>query len=128
MTTSTQTSDSPPQVHGLTVTPTTQCAHYYSLLDIIAIKHPCCSKFYACISCHNALENHQPVVWPRSQRDEKVVLCGACGKVLTIEEYMGCGSKCIYCGKGFNPGCRAHWELYFELTNDEIGMERGRAV
>jgi uncharacterized CHY-type Zn-finger protein len=110
-----------PIVHGLSLTPLTQCAHYSSPLDIIAIRHACCSKFYACIACHNALETHEPTVWPISQRDERAVLCGRCGHVLGIGEYLGSESQCTECGRGFNPGCKGHWGRYFEVEGGEVG-------
>jgi len=103
----------PPIVHGLTTTPSTQCAHYHSPLDIIAIKHKCCNKFYACISCHAALEDHAAQVWRVDERAEKAVLCGSCKHILTIAEYLACGNACTGCGEGFNPGCKNHYDLYF---------------
>ncbi|RMZ71399.1 Helper of Tim 13 [Pyrenophora seminiperda CCB06] len=108
-----------PVVHGLLVTPLTQCTHWHSPLDIIAIKHFCCHKYYACITCHNACETHSPSVWPRTLRDEMAVLCGQCKHVLSIDEYMKSGSKCTECGSGFNPGCKNHWNLYFEVDENE---------
>lgn len=108
-----------PVVHGLSVTPLTQCTHWHSPLDIIAIKHFCCNKFYACITCHNASEAHNPSIWPRTLREEMAVLCGQCKHVLTIDEYMKSGSKCTACGSGFNPGCKNHWDLYFEIDENE---------
>jgi uncharacterized CHY-type Zn-finger protein len=109
------------KVHGLSLTPLTQCAHWNSPLDIIAIRHACCGKFYACISCHDAVEcndslenSHTSSVWPLSQRNERAVLCGKCKHVLRIDEYLSCGSVCTRCGAGFNPGCKGHWRLYFE--------------
>jgi uncharacterized CHY-type Zn-finger protein len=107
----------PPRVHGLSLTHSTQCTHWNSDLDIIAIKHYCCSKFYACISCHNELESHEPTVWPFSQRDERAVLCGECNYVLSIEEYLHSGSRCTSCGAGFNPGCKGHWGMYFKMED-----------
>ncbi|OAK93873.1 zinc finger CHY domain protein [Phaeosphaeriaceae sp. SRC1lsM3a] len=104
-----------PVVHGLSVTDRTQCAHWHSSLDIIAIKHFCCSKFYACISCHDACEDHKSGTWPRDRRDERAVLCGECKHELTVDEYMKSGSKCTECGSAFNPGCKNHWDLYFEV-------------
>ena len=106
---------SPPIVHGLSVTPLTQCAHWHSPLDIIAIKHFCCQKFYACISCHDAGEIHKSGVWPKGQRNKGAVLCGACKHILSVDEYMNSGSRCTRCGEGFNPGCKNHWDLYFEI-------------
>ncbi|KAF1933128.1 putative CHY zinc finger family protein [Didymella exigua CBS 183.55] len=117
---------SAPVVHGLSVTSLTQCAHWHSPLDIIAIKHFCCQKFYACISCHDAEETHESGVWPIDQRDEMSVLCGACKHVLSIGEYMNSESRCPKCAERFNPGCKNHWNLYFKLgSNDSIACGRG---
>ncbi|KAH7377865.1 zinc finger CHY domain-containing protein [Pyrenochaeta sp. MPI-SDFR-AT-0127] len=112
-------SEESPVVRGLSVTPLTQCLHWHSALDIIAIKHFCCNTFYACISCHDACEPHKSGAWPRSQRGERAVLCGRCKYVLSIEEYMASGSRCTRCESGFNPGCKGHWGLYFEADEKE---------
>lgn len=109
-----------PIVYGLNVTGLTQCDHYSTPRDIIAIKHACCRKFYACISCHNALEPHEPKTWPRNDRSEKAVLCGGCKHELRIDEYMRCKSMCTKCGADFNPGCKGHWSLYFDLSGESI--------
>ncbi|KAG9242598.1 zinc finger CHY domain-containing protein [Calycina marina] len=104
-----------PTVHGTGLTPLTQCTHWNSPLDIIAIKHKCCNQFYACISCHAELAKHPAEVWLKSERGEKAVLCGSCKHVLSIDEYLNCGNVCMGCGKDFNPGCRNHHGLYFEV-------------
>ncbi|EPE28314.1 zinc finger CHY protein [Glarea lozoyensis ATCC 20868] len=104
-----------PQVHGLSLTPPTQCVHYNTPLDIIAIKHKCCLTFYACISCHAALADHPPQVWSKVEREEKAVLCGKCEGIMSIQEYMDAGDRCGNCGEGTNPGCKGHWGLYFEV-------------
>ncbi|KAF2468893.1 CHY zinc finger family protein [Lindgomyces ingoldianus] len=104
-------------IYGHSITPLTQCKHYNTSLDIIAIKHACCNKFYACISCHNELESHDPKVWGKEQRDVKAVLCGGCRYVMEVGEYMGCGSRCTRCGRGFNPQCKGHWGVYFEVLD-----------
>ena len=112
-----------PTVHGIKVSDTTQCAHWHSPLDTIAINHYCCRRFYACVSCHDEGEGHASVPWPRSvwqnevrtlerqgegQRDksekvevdegkevevEGVVLCGKCKSLLSVREYLGCESR-----------------------------------
>jgi uncharacterized CHY-type Zn-finger protein len=111
----------PPDIHGVDLTPLTQCAHWHSPLDVIAIKHACCRKFYACISCHNALESsHEPAVWKREDWNEAVVFCGNCKRVWSVQEYMaGKESRCEGCGAGWNPGCKNHWDLYFDVTEKE---------
>jgi uncharacterized CHY-type Zn-finger protein len=106
--------DSRPQVHGIDLDAQTRCAHYNSSVDIIAIKMKCCGVFYACKDCHGALADHEIEVWLRSEWDEPAVLCGACGEVLSVREYMDCGNVCPKCGAGFNPGCRHHYRDYFE--------------
>lgn len=112
----------PPKVHGIDVTPTTQCAHWHSERDVIAIKHKCCGRYYACISCHDALAAHPAEVWPRERVHPEpdppaplVVLCGRCRREMTADEYLGCGNACPGCGAGFNPGCARHYDLYFEM-------------
>jgi uncharacterized CHY-type Zn-finger protein len=118
-TTTTSSEDQSPEndikVHGLSVTSLTQCTHWNSPLDIIAIRHACCGRLYACISCHDALEDHKSSIWSLSQHNERAVLCGKCKHVLRIDEYLNCGSICTSCGVGFNPGCKRHWGLYFEM-------------
>ena len=52
-------------------------------------------------------------VWPRSEWDVPAILCGACGRELTIREYMDSGHRCLYCSAAFNPGCKKHYHFYF---------------
>jgi uncharacterized CHY-type Zn-finger protein len=110
-------SELPPDIHGIGLTSSTQCAHWHSPLDIIAIKHACCQKFYACISCHNTLESsHVPAVWKRKDWDEGAVFCGNCKRIWSVKEYLaGKESKCGGCGVAWNPGCKNHWNLYFDV-------------
>ncbi|KAK8075347.1 hypothetical protein PG997_010010 [Apiospora hydei] len=104
-----------PTVHGLSVSPLTQCSHWHSVRDIIAIRHKCCGDYYACISCHEALAKHPPQVWSKAeQATTRAVLCGKCRHELTIAEYLGCGNNCPQCRSLFNPGCANHYSLYFE--------------
>ncbi|PSR81933.1 hypothetical protein BD289DRAFT_438354 [Coniella lustricola] len=127
-------------VHGIDVTERTQCAHWHSDRDIIAIKHRCCGQYFACISCHNALTTtptptptasadgqapngsqeggiipHKADVWRKDERDTPAVLCGNCKRELTVKEYLGCGNACPECQAAFNPGCARHYDLYFEM-------------
>ncbi|KAF3911273.1 hypothetical protein AA313_de0206442 [Arthrobotrys entomopaga] len=102
-------------IHGLEVGSRTECAHWHSDHDIIAIRHKCCGEFYACVACHEALADHQPIVWPKEERHVKAVRCGNCGKVLTIAEYLSSDSICPSCQAAFNPGCSKHFTLYFEM-------------
>ena len=73
----------------------------------------CCGVYYACKDCHHALAGHPIVVWPESEWIQKAILCGACGKELTIHQYMRCEFSCPACHEGFNPGCRRHYHFYF---------------
>jgi uncharacterized CHY-type Zn-finger protein len=106
-------------VCGVGLDPETRCAHYHSELDIIAIRMKCCGVYYACKECHEALAGHPIEVWPREERDTKAVLCGACGCELSISEYMASGYECPSCKARFNPGCRNHYDCYFECGCDQ---------
>jgi uncharacterized CHY-type Zn-finger protein len=103
-------------VSGLDLDLNTRCLHYRSQLDVIAIKMRCCETYYACIDCHTALAGHEADVWPGNEWDLKAVLCGVCGAELSVNEYMGSGDQCPSCAAPFNPGCRKHYHLYFEVS------------
>lgn len=102
------------KVEGVEITPTTQCKHWHSEKDVIAIKFKCCEKFFACNDCHSTLTTHESNQWSITERKEKAILCGRCKKLLTIQEYLDCKNCCTGCGCGFNPGCKLHYDLYFK--------------
>lgn len=102
-------------VLGIGVDSRSRCAHYHSARDIVAIRMKCCGQWYACRDCHDALAGHAAEVWPSAERDTRAVLCGACGAELTIRDYLGCADACPMCDTAFNPGCREHHHLYFEV-------------
>ena len=107
----------PPAIcHGTGVNARTQCAHYHSERDIIAIRHKCCDTFYACIHCHNEAAGHAPQVWPLAEFDTRAVLCGNCQTTLSISEYLACENVCPHCQAAFNPGCANHYHFYFETA------------
>jgi uncharacterized CHY-type Zn-finger protein len=103
------------QCHGVDVNARTQCAHYHSERDLIAIKFKCCDTFYACIKCHEALADHAPAVWPKSERLAPAILCGNCQQTISIAAYLACDNTCPVCQAAFNPGCVNHYDLYFEV-------------
>src|SRR5690606_21838521 len=70
-------------VFGKTVDSQTRCVHWHSGLDIIAIKFKCCDKYYPCFSCHEEEADHEPQVWPKTEFDQKAILCGVCGNELS---------------------------------------------
>jgi uncharacterized CHY-type Zn-finger protein len=105
-----------PRVRGVGTDGQTRCAHYHSELDIVAIKLRCCSEYYACKYCHDALADHGLVPWPRESFDTRAVMCGACGTELTIDMYLACNSRCPACSAPFNPGCSRHHHFYFSAT------------
>lgn len=104
-----------PTVHGRDVDKQTRCAHWHSSIDIIALKMCCCGEYYACRECHDEDTAHEAAVWPRAEWDQPAVLCGACGCELTVRTYLDCGNRCPACAAAFNPGCRLHYHLYFEM-------------
>jgi uncharacterized CHY-type Zn-finger protein len=106
-----------PDVRGLKLDSQSRCEHYNQPTDVIAIKMKCCGIYYACKDCHEALAGHAIIVWPKNEWSEKAVLCGACGAELTIAQYMESKFLCPACGAQFNPGCRSHYQYYFEMTD-----------
>ena len=102
-----------PDVRGAVVDTETRCIHYSTELDVIAIRFFCCGEFYPCHLCHEEAVDHQSERWPIDRRNEPAVLCGRCGHVLTVGEY-GAAETCPSCGGMFNPGCKLHWNLYFD--------------
>jgi uncharacterized CHY-type Zn-finger protein len=108
-------------VFGVEVGAETRCAHYDGETDVIAIRFPCCDRFYPCHACHDAVAGHPAEQWPVDAFDTPAVLCGACGHVLTIGAYLQTHTSsdaehpaCPACGAAFNPGCHRHRHLYFE--------------
>jgi uncharacterized CHY-type Zn-finger protein len=101
-------------VSGVGIDANSRCEHYHSELDIVALRFPCCDRYYACFECHQALAGHEAGRWPLGEFGQKAILCGACGIELTIAEYLEVDSKCPVCGALFNPGCKNHFDLYFE--------------
>jgi uncharacterized CHY-type Zn-finger protein len=102
-------------VRGVELDSATRCRHYHGPSDIIAIRMRCCGSYYACIDCHFELVGHPAAVWPRDEWQTPAVLCGLCKAELSVREYMDCGSTCPRCRAAFNPGCRNHYHLYFEM-------------
>ena len=100
--------------YGTGVNERTQCIHYHSERDIIAIKFKCCEEFYACIQCHEEAVSHPAVVWPRAEFDHQAICCGNCHGTLSITQYLHSGNQCPLCRAAFNPGCANHYHLYFE--------------
>ena len=107
----------PVEVCGVDLRADTSCRHWHSPLDVIAIKMKCCGAYHACKDCHHELADHAIHDWPRAEWNERAVLCGACGTELTIRQYMDCENKCPSCEARFNPGCRNHYQDYFETTD-----------
>jgi uncharacterized CHY-type Zn-finger protein len=102
-------------VHGAEVDAQFRCAHWHGPQDIVAIKFPCCGRYYACAECHTALAGHAAERWPVDEFEQYAILCGACGAELTIAEYLACEAHCPRCTAEFNPRCALHHERYFHL-------------
>jgi uncharacterized CHY-type Zn-finger protein len=102
------------EIYGVNVDAETRCAHYCGSDDIVALKFKCCGKWFPCHQCHAELAGHAAIVWPKEEFDAFAVMCGGCGRQLTIREYFECDSVCPHCRRQFNPGCAKHSQLYFE--------------
>lgn len=105
----------PMTVRGCGVNESTQCVHYHSESDVVAVKFKCCDTFYACIHCHQELADHPPAIWGRDEREQQAILCGRCRNTISILEYLECKNSCPRCGAAFNPRCADHYHLYFEM-------------
>jgi uncharacterized CHY-type Zn-finger protein len=102
------------EVYGINLNQQTGCLHYHSPVDIIAVLFKCCRRYYACYLCHVALADHAVNPWEPHEYGTQAILCGRCGKELTIHQYLSCHPHCLYCGSSFNPGCQTHWNIYFK--------------
>lgn len=111
-------------VYGVDVQPETRCAHYHGPTDVVAIRFPCCDRFYPCHACHATVADHEPARWSTTEADTPAVLCGACGTVLSIRQYRSSPDACVECGSTFNPKCVRHHSLYFESRTDEVNVAR----
>lgn len=81
----------------------------------MAIRFPCCGRYFACHACHEALADHAAMRWARAEFDRPAVLCGACGAEFAIRDYLDGDDRCPACGAAFNPRCRLHHPVYFEV-------------
>jgi uncharacterized CHY-type Zn-finger protein len=101
-------------IRGQIVDDHTRCIHYHSPLDIIAIKFKCCDEYYPCYQCHEEEAGHVAQTWKKDEWNNTAILCGDCGKEMTIHQYMQSGNHCPFCNAAFNPNCSRHYHLYFE--------------
>ncbi len=103
-------------VLGVALDDQSRCAHYHGPHDIVAIRFKCCGKYYACKDCHAALADHAIAVWPESEWTTLASRCGACAVEMTIQDYLSGEARCPACGAGFNPRCRYHHHVYFDVS------------
>ncbi|WP_306295990.1 CHY zinc finger protein [Arthrobacter sp. STN4] len=106
-------------VFGQTVDNETRCVHYHTTKDIVAIKFPCCGRYYPCHHCHEEDATHPARQWPATQWNEKAILCGACQTELTITEYRT-STRCPNCHAPFNERCANHAHHYFGQPPDSL--------
>jgi uncharacterized CHY-type Zn-finger protein len=104
------------KIYGKLIDDNTRCTHYHSVEDIIAIKLKCCNKYYACIECHNELEEHEAIVWDKNEFETLAIICGNCSSEISIKNYFDCDNQCPSCKSLFNPKCINHYHLYFKLN------------
>ena len=78
------------KIHGIGLDKAGRCTHYHTQLDIAALLCAKCRKYYACYSCHDELEDH-PFA-PTTPEEAYPVLCGNCGRKLTLQEYKKAGA------------------------------------
>lgn len=114
------------KARGLDVDDRPGCAHWRTERDLIAIRLPCCEPYYACYECHKICEDHEPQRWPFDQWNEaQAILCRACHNTMTIRDYMKAQAVCPHCAAQWNPKCRNHWDMYFEVEKPaETAVEK----
>jgi uncharacterized CHY-type Zn-finger protein len=100
-------------IFGFQIDGKTRCIHHCTQADVVAIKMKCCNKFYACIKCHDEMEEHQAETWSKSEFDDKVVLCGNCRGEMTVNAYLS-AKCCPDCDHEFNDKCKNHFHYYFD--------------
>lgn len=107
-----------PVVRGAVVDDQTRCVHYASELDVVAIRFRCCDTYYPCHACHAEAADHPAERWPADELAARAILCGVCRHELRVVDYLAV-EACPSCGAGFNPGCRLHAPLYFEVDRTD---------
>lgn len=92
-----------------------RCIHWNTKLDIVSIKFYCCDTYYPCYKCHEETADHYVKTWPETERDRIAVLCGVCSHEMSINQYLNSRDECPNCAAAFNPNCRHHWAMYFDI-------------
>lgn len=98
--------------YGIKLDDESRCQHYHGPNDVVSLKCATCKQYYACYKCHNSLEDH--IFTPSDETEPFPVLCGACKKVLSFENYQL--GYCCYCQHEFNPKCKNHATFYFKRS------------
>ena len=93
----------------------TRCAHWHGPTDVLAIRFPCCDRWFACFECHAALADHPPKRWAKTSFGAAALACGVCRETFSVKSYLARSEACPACGAAFNPGCALHHHLYFEI-------------
>ncbi|WP_094770285.1 CHY zinc finger protein [Microbacterium gorillae] len=99
------------ELHGAAVDAQSRCVHHAGPTDVVALRLPCCGRWYGCAACHDADADHARRTWPAAT-GEPVACCGACGHLMDAARYLA-AEACPECAHPFNPGCRAHHDRYF---------------
>ncbi|SCU94390.1 LAFA_0F21550g1_1 [Lachancea sp. 'fantastica'] len=108
---------------GLLIDNQSRCVHWNSQLDVVCFKLKCCQHYYACHSCHDALESHPVQKYNISQDPSShVVLCGVCRNTMSFNQYRSKTAsirdqslQCPFCCASFNPNCKLHYSIYFDI-------------
>ena len=105
------------EVRGLSIDAQTRCLHWHSPVDIVALRFKCCGQYFACHACHEAMAGHAALRYSFADENVTVALCGQCRHEMTLKEYLASDDRCPHCAAPFNPGCRHHVHLYFDLNH-----------
>lgn len=93
------------------------CRHWDGPDDVLQLALPCCHRFWPCRDCHDEAADHEAQRWP-DDSDAAALRCGRCRATQTVAAYLASPDACPACGGAFNPRCRSHHHLYFQVPAD----------
>ncbi|WP_414049110.1 CHY zinc finger protein [Macrococcus animalis] len=101
-------------IEGVAVDEQGRCEHYHSPVDVVCYQFPENDTYYPCHLCYEAIHQSAPQAKYSIHSDLKAVLCGVCQTEIAINAYVQ-SNQCPNCTHPFNPGCKNHFHLYFEI-------------
>ncbi|WP_216847089.1 CHY zinc finger protein [Granulicella sp. L60] len=105
------------EILGLDVDYQTRCEHSNSPLDVFAIRHKCCGRYYACQRCHDEMAGHPTIHWNTDEQDSMGAFCGICRTEVSIRAYLSSIDRCPNCSSLFNTEFGSQNSAFFGLAD-----------